>query len=48
MNSASLFWIMIYLVSAGLFFGIAVAITIFGLSDLRSLLSKSKRKEPQR
>jgi hypothetical protein len=40
MNSAALVWIILYGISALLFFGVAVVIAVVGFRDLKDLLSK--------
>ena len=41
MNGIALFWIILFAVSALMFFGIAAVITVVGFRDLRVLLTKS-------
>ncbi len=42
MSGISMFWIIVYFCAALLFFGTAAVITIFGIRDLKDLLSKSE------
>jgi hypothetical protein len=35
-------WLIIAAVAAGLFFGIAVVVTVYGIRDLRNLLEREK------
>lgn len=44
MTTGTTLWLVTFLVSACLFFGLAVVISILGLKDLKSLLSKSEKK----
>ena len=48
MTAGALFWIFLFAVAALVFFGIALVVTIRGVSDLRELLgsSKGRVKEP--
>jgi hypothetical protein len=46
MTEGALFWFVIFCVSAGLFFGIALVVTFRGTGDLRHLLKTAQRKEP--
>lgn len=41
MNVTALIWIILFVVSALLFFGTAVVITIVGVRDLKDLLKRS-------
>jgi hypothetical protein len=42
MTPGAIFWVVLFAVAAGLFFGIALVVSIRGLGDLRNLLSTSK------
>jgi len=44
MSGSALFWLIIFAVSALVFFGTASVITVLGIRDLRDLLRKSERK----
>ena len=46
MTSAALFWLLLFAAAALVFFGIALVVTIRGMSDLRDLLRGTER-EPQ-
>jgi len=43
MTSGALFWLLLFGIAALVFFGIALVVTIRGVSDLRDLLGSSKR-----
>jgi hypothetical protein len=45
MTTGALFWLFLFGVAALVFFGIALVVTIRGVSDLRDLLGSSKRRE---
>ncbi len=45
MSTSSLFWLILYGISAILFFSVASAITFFGIRDMRDLLSKSNKEK---
>ncbi len=45
MNSATVIWIVLFGISALLFFGVAAVIAVVGFKDLRDLLSKSEEKK---
>ena len=45
MTEGALFWLIVFVVSALIFFGIAVVVSIRGIGDLRDLLSQSTRWE---
>ena len=45
MNGTFLFWVIMFALSAILFFGTAVVITIVGIRDLRDLLKRSVTRE---
>lgn len=45
MNSGSMIWFVIFLVSALLFFGIAAFAGINGLRDLKELLTETKKND---
>ncbi len=40
MTPGALFWFIVFALSAALFFGIALVVTLRGLGDLRDLLKK--------
>lgn len=42
MNTTALLWIILYGISALLFFGVAAVIAVVGFKDLKDLLSKSE------
>ena len=44
MTSGALFWLVVFGIAALVFFGIALVVTIRGVSDVRDLLSSSKRR----
>jgi hypothetical protein len=44
MTEGALFWLIVFAVSALIFFGIAVVVSIRGIGDLRDLLSQSTRR----
>lgn len=44
MNTAGLFWIIVYCSATLLFFGCAAVITVVGARDLKELLSRSTKK----
>lgn len=44
MSPGSLFWMILYGISTLTFFAVALMITIYGIQDLRSLLSKANKK----
>jgi len=45
MTAGALFWLILFGIAALVFFGIALLVTIRGLSDLRDLLHSSKHRE---
>jgi hypothetical protein len=45
MTDTALVWIILFAVSALLFFGAAVVITVIGIRDLRDLLQRSETKK---
>jgi hypothetical protein len=45
MTTGALFWTILFAISAVLFFGIAIVVSIGGISDLRDLLGKSGRRK---
>ncbi len=47
MTGGALFWFIVFALSAALFFGIALVVTVRGLGDLRDLLGTSSRKRPR-
>jgi hypothetical protein len=44
MTPAAIFWFVMFAISGLVFFGIALVVSIRGISDLRDLLGSSKRK----
>jgi hypothetical protein len=42
MTDGALFWLLLFGLAAAVFFGIALVVTIRGVSDVRDLLSSSK------
>jgi hypothetical protein len=44
MTTVVIIWLIIFGISALVFFGVAIIITFFGFSDLKDLLSKSDKK----
>lgn len=45
MDTSVLIWFILFIIAAVLFFGTAIVITIFGVGDLKDLLSGSTTKE---
>ncbi|MGA3244313.1 MAG: hypothetical protein ABSE41_06840 [Bacteroidota bacterium] len=45
MDTSVLMWFIVFVISALLFFGTAVVITVIGVQDLKDLLSRSTKKE---
>jgi hypothetical protein len=45
MTGAILFWLIVYALSALLFFGTAIVIAVIGMKDLRDLLRKSESRK---
>ncbi|MBI5471895.1 MAG: hypothetical protein HY961_06075 [Ignavibacteriae bacterium] len=45
MTLGTTIWIVIFAVSALVFFGIAAIISVYGTKDLRNLLRESKKRE---
>jgi hypothetical protein len=45
MTDGALVWIILFAISALLFFGTAVVITVIGIRDLRDLLQRSETKK---
>lgn len=45
MDTSVLVWFIVFVISALLFFGTAVVITVIGVQDLKDLLSRSTKKE---
>lgn len=45
MTAGALFWLLLFGIAALVFFGIALVITIRGVSDLRDLLDSSRHGE---
>ena len=45
MTPGALFWLFLFGVAALVFFGIALVVTIRGVSDLRDLLGSSDRRQ---
>lgn len=43
MTAGALFWLFLFGIAAQVFFGIALVVTIRGVSDLRDLLGSSRR-----
>ncbi len=43
MTTATTLWLVIFLVSACVFFALALIISVIGFKDLKSLLSKSEK-----
>jgi hypothetical protein len=48
MTPGAIFWVVLFAAAAGLFFGIALVVSIRGLGDLRHLLSTSKTPSEER
>lgn len=44
MTTGALFWLSLFGIAALVFFGIALVVTIRGVSDLRDLVGSSKRR----
>ena len=44
MTAGALFWIILFGIAALVFFGIALVVTIRGVSDLRDLLGSSRHR----
>ncbi len=44
MTAGALFWIVVFGVCGGLFFGIALVVTMRGIGDLRQLLKTAEHK----
>jgi hypothetical protein len=44
MSEGSLIWIILYGISTLTFFSVAAGITVYGIQDLRSLLSKANKR----
>jgi len=44
MTTGALFWLILFGIAALVFFGIALVVTIRGISDLRDLLGSSGRR----
>lgn len=44
MSTGSVVWIVLYGIATLMFFAVAAGITVFGIQDLRSLLSRSEKK----
>lgn len=44
MTAGALFWFILFGIAALVFFGIALVVTIRGVSDLRDLLGSSERR----
>lgn len=44
MTGGSIFWLLLFGMAALVFFGIALVVTIRGMSDVRDLLRSSERK----
>jgi hypothetical protein len=44
MTAGALLWLLIFGVCGGLFFGIAVVVTLRGIGDLRELLKSAEHK----
>lgn len=47
MTSGALFWFIVFALSAALFFGIALVVTVRGLGDLRDLLGGARGRDSQ-
>ncbi len=45
MTSGAIFWFIVFALSAALFFGIALVVTVRGLGDLRDLLGGNKGRD---
>jgi hypothetical protein len=45
MTAGALFWLFLFGIAALVFFGIALVVTIRGVSDLRDLLNSSKHSQ---
>jgi hypothetical protein len=45
MTSGALFWFVVFALSAGLFFGIALVVSFFGMGELRDLLKMAHNKK---
>ncbi len=45
MTAGALFWLFLFGIAALVFFGIALVVTIRGVSDLRHLLGSSEHRE---
>ncbi len=45
MTLGATIWLVIFSISALVFFGIAAIISVYGMKDLRSLLRESQKKE---
>jgi len=48
MTTGALFWLLLFGIAALVFFGIALVVTIRGVSDLRDLLGSSKRRAKEK
>lgn len=46
MTTGTILWLVVFLVSAVVFFGLASVIAVKGFKDLISLLSKSEQNDP--